>query len=116
MPFKSWSNRNEKMGSLHIWDTAPVRETSLYSLYILIVSVLERYLSKMPKFFIELVFLSKTYTSNDCTLYLLNTHDFSLTFSHFVLSFHEVPELRFSEDRVLGKHSDSVEGGIRFLF
>ena len=41
---------------------------------------------------------------------LAHRDDFSLSSTHLVLSLHLIPELRSSEDGVLGEHSDSVAG------
>lgn len=46
---------------------------------------------------------------------LLNRDDLTLDLSDFVLSLHVVPELRLSEDGVLGENSHSVESRVRVL-
>ena len=112
---------------LHIWETAPARVVSLYSLYMLMGSVLDKYLRTIPKFFTTDGFFSKTYIhsglfivlrnhGNEWTVtYLWDWDDLSLNLSDFVLSLHVVPELRLCEDTVLSEYSHSVQSGIWVL-
>ena len=46
---------------------------------------------------------------------LADGDDFTLNLSDFVLSLHLVPEVRSSNNSVLGEHSDSVASGLRVL-
>ena len=57
----SWGALCLPLISMYICDTAPESVVSLYSLYMLIVSVLDRYLNTIPKFLIEAELFSKTY-------------------------------------------------------
>lgn len=47
--------------------------------------------------------------------YLVDGNDFTLYLSDLVLSLHVVPELRLSENVVLGENSDSVQSGLGCL-
>ena len=46
---------------------------------------------------------------------LVDGNDLSLALSHFMLSFHEKPELGLGEHVVSGEDSNPVEGGVGIL-